>query len=240
VEVRVLFGASEGPAERGLSCLEADALGRLGRPRQHPWQHPSGGVPAGPAQRLRIVVRRDRAAGIERPGVECRLRRGAGVSTCAPARRPSRKRRAPLSRRLFPWQCGSSAGGIWRSGDARSKWRRSVWLRPFDLGGAAPLRHRIGRVASAACEVLGRGAQGERRARGRPGWCPRLGADRSAGAGAGGDGAPDLGQEGKAAGRSWRPFGRFLSASAGSRLRMTPRRSEPGAGGEVRGASRSR
>jgi hypothetical protein len=45
VEVRVLFGASEGPAERGLSRVCASLSDSLSRARQLPWQHRPRSLP---------------------------------------------------------------------------------------------------------------------------------------------------------------------------------------------------
>ena len=63
---------------------------------------------------------------------------------------------------------------------------------------------RDGRVATAACDRTGRRRR-ERRPRGRPGRCSRLGAGLQPARGAGGDGAQTSTRIGKGARRSWRP-----------------------------------
>src|SRR4051794_22373306 len=59
----------------------------------------------GPASRLLVVVQLDSAAAVGWVATDRSIRRGAAVSTCAPARRPEQAPRGRQRRRPHPGEC---------------------------------------------------------------------------------------------------------------------------------------
>ena len=85
-----MFGVHH-PIEPQLRDLRAPALSHRGTRDRARYRAPASAiVPPGPPPRLLVVVQLDSAAAVGGVATDRSSRRGAAVSTCAPARRPKR------------------------------------------------------------------------------------------------------------------------------------------------------